>query len=85
VTAVNEARITSKGQVTIPREVLDHLGVAAGDRVRFFLHPDGEVVARPVVPAARLRGILARPGRRKVSVEEMNEAIALEARERNKP
>ncbi len=31
------AKITSKGQLTLPREVRDLLGVQSGDRVRFEL------------------------------------------------
>ena len=42
-----QARITSKGQITIPREVRRALGVRAGDRLLF--ESDGEGVrVRPV-------------------------------------
>lgn len=37
--------VTSKGQVTIPKEFRDLLGIRAGDRVEFRLR-DGEVVLR---------------------------------------
>lgn len=30
------AKITSKGQITLPKEVRDELGVRAGDKVRFI-------------------------------------------------
>lgn len=42
------SNLTSKCQVTIPKEIRDALGLKAGDRVRFILSPDGN--AR-IVPA----------------------------------
>ena len=70
-----ESAITSKGQTTIPKAVRDHLQLKPGDRVKFFIHPDGSVVILPKLPASALRG-LVKTGRRRVSIEEMNEAIA---------
>ncbi len=35
--------ITSKGQVTIPREVRRHLGLQTGDKLSFVLEEDGSV------------------------------------------
>ena len=53
--------ISSKGQITIPREVRDRLGVAAGDRVAFIFEDDRTVI-RPVRndpdPFEKFRGIL---------------------------
>lgn len=70
-----ESAITSKGQATIPKAIRDHLGVKPGDRVKFFVHPDGSVVLLPKLPARALRGMLQR-NQPTVSIEEMNEAIA---------
>lgn len=42
--------VTSKGQVTIPREVRQKLGISAGSQVRFKLvgqHAEMEVVSHP--------------------------------------
>jgi len=36
--------VTSKGQVTIPKRVRDHLGIEPGNRVDFELTPDGRIV-----------------------------------------
>ncbi len=70
-----EAALTAKGQATIPKAIREHLGLAPGDKVKFFVHPDGSVVLLPKLPAVALRGIIkSRPGR--VSVAAMNEAIA---------
>jgi antitoxin PrlF len=36
-----QAKVTSKGQITIPREIRRRLGVRAGDRVEFEDRRDG--------------------------------------------
>jgi AbrB family looped-hinge helix DNA binding protein len=40
------ARVTSKGQITIPKEVRDALGIAAGDEVVFRVEQHRAVLAR---------------------------------------
>ena len=82
-----ESAITSKGQATIPKAVRDHLQLKPGDRVKFFIHSDGSVVILPKLPVAALRGVV-KARRRRVSIEEMNEATAAGAAEyemRRKP
>ena len=70
------ATVTSKGQVTIPRTVRQALRVSAGDRLDFVLEAGGRVVVRPAVrEVGELKGLLHRPGRKPVGVEEMNAAI----------
>jgi AbrB family looped-hinge helix DNA binding protein len=71
-----DSAITIKGQATIPKPVRDHLRLKPGDRVKFFIHPDGTVVLLPKRPATALRGIV-RPSRRKpVTLEAMDHASA---------
>jgi len=58
--------VTSKGQVTIPKEVRELLGITAGSSVTFEVAEDGRVLlrkagsrgraARPVSRFAKLRG-----------------------------
>jgi len=38
------SRVTSKGQVTIPKRVRDHLGIEPGSVVEFELTADGRIV-----------------------------------------
>jgi len=76
-----ESAITVKGQATIPKAIRDHLGLKPGDRVKFFVHPDGSVVLLPKVPVTALRGIVKPRRRRPVTIEEMNAAIAAGAAE----
>lgn len=70
------AKVTSKGQVTIPKEVRLALGVEPGDRVSFVLRPDGvvELMAR-TGSLLDLAGVL---GERRlgVTVEDMDAAIS---------
>ena len=70
-----EATTTSKGQVTIPKDVRDALQLRAGDRLDFVLQADGTVRVLPVRGSVKtLRGILPKPPK-PVSVEEMENAI----------
>ena len=50
--------ITAKGQTTIPKAVREHLKLKPGQRVKYFIHPDGSVVLLPMLPVTALRGIL---------------------------
>ncbi|HEV8574756.1 MAG TPA: AbrB/MazE/SpoVT family DNA-binding domain-containing protein [Dehalococcoidia bacterium] len=69
--------MTTKGQVTIPKEVRDHLGVETGDRLSFVVQEDGTVVVKPITRHVReLGGLLERSGQRSVSIDEMDEGIA---------
>lgn len=70
-----ESSLTTKGQTTIPKAIREHLGLKAGDRVKFFVHPDGSVVILPKRPASGLRGIVKAKGPA-VTIDEMDEAVA---------
>lgn len=74
----SSATVTAKGQVTIRRSLLEHIGVRPGGQVEFVPMADGRLEVRPVSGKGleSLRGILKRPGQRTVSIEEMNETIA---------
>ena len=71
-----ESAITVKGQATIPKAIREHLRLKPGDRVKFFVHPDGSVVLLPKLPAKALRGIVKSRRRRPVTIEGMTEAAA---------
>ena len=59
-----ESAITVKGQATIPKAIREHLRLKPGDRVKFFVHPDGTVVLLPKLPASAIRGIVKSRNRR---------------------
>lgn len=70
-----KSTITSKGQITLPRVIRDHLGIGSGDRVAFVIRDGGEVlVEAETVDIRSLRGMLKRRGR-SVTLNQMNEAI----------
>jgi len=69
-----ESAITIKGQATIPKAIREHLRLKPGDRIKFFVHPDGTVVLLPKLPASALRGMI-KGRRRAVSIEEMDQAV----------
>lgn len=72
--------VTSRGQVTFRKEVLQHLGIAPGEKIHIDLLPDGRAELRADKPAGTigdLRGFLrGKTNGRKLSIEEMGEAIA---------
>lgn len=70
-----KATLTSKGQVTIPKEIREHLGVEAGDRLSFEIREGGQVVVEPeTIDLRSLRGVLKRRGKT-VSLRSMDNAI----------
>lgn len=70
------ATVSSKGQVTIPKQVRQGLGVATGDRIEFIeIAPGRYEVLAATRDIRELKGIVGK-AKRIASVEEMNEAIA---------
>ena len=68
--------ITSKGQVTIPKALRDKLKLHAGDRLDFIVEPDGTARLVPVTASIKeLKGLVPKP-KRKLSLEDMENAIA---------
>jgi antitoxin PrlF len=69
--------VTSKGQVTIPKEVRDQMGLKPGDRVDFVKDRTGRFSLKTINTDFRsLRGIIKSPLGRPITIEEMNDAIA---------
>ncbi|MDJ0615479.1 MAG: type II toxin-antitoxin system PrlF family antitoxin [Calothrix sp. MO_192.B10] len=70
------ATITTKGQVTIPKEIRDYLKLDTGSKVDFVIDENGIVKMIPLnVPVQKLSGILHRPGMKSATLEEMETAI----------
>ena len=71
---MSSSTVTSKGQVTIPKNIRDTLGLAAGHRVTFVLREDGVVEMVPEsVDLMSLCGIL-KPSVKGVTIEDMAKA-----------
>lgn len=73
---MSTATITSKGQITIPKEIRDSLTLHTGDRIDFTLTENGEVLLRPLTRRVDdLFGRLHKPGRQPLSPAAMDNAI----------
>ena len=69
------ATLTSKGQVTIPAEVRQRMGLDTGDRIEFVELESGGYAIQPAIDDVRsLKGLLRKPSN-PVTVEDMNTAI----------
>jgi AbrB family looped-hinge helix DNA binding protein len=75
------ATLTSKGQITIPKSVRDALALEPGDRLELRVRDDGIIEVRVQdIDLLSLVGVV-KPGKRGVSVEQMNRDIAASAAE----
>jgi AbrB family looped-hinge helix DNA binding protein len=69
------AKVTSKGQITIPIEVRKALGLKPGARIDFYESDDGAFALRAKTGSIKeMRGCLAHAGPA-ITLEEMNQAI----------
>ncbi len=70
------ATITSKGQLTLPKDVREAMSVGPGDRVDFVRMEDGNFAVLPATHSVKsLKGIIPRP-KKAVSLADMDKAIA---------
>jgi bifunctional DNA-binding transcriptional regulator/antitoxin component of YhaV-PrlF toxin-antitoxin module len=71
--------VTAKGQLTLRKDLLRHLGVGPGGRISVEKLPDGRIevkAAQPVGSISDVFGSLKRPNGPRLSIEEMNEIVA---------
>jgi AbrB family looped-hinge helix DNA binding protein len=69
--------ITAKGQVTLKKDVLAHLGVGPGDKVEVTLLPGGKVEITPPARKGKISdvfGMLYDPNGPKLTIDEIKEA-----------
>jgi bifunctional DNA-binding transcriptional regulator/antitoxin component of YhaV-PrlF toxin-antitoxin module len=70
--------VTAKGQVTLRKDLLRHLGVRPGGKISVDKLPDGRIEVKAARPAGKISdvfGLLKRKDGPSLSIEEMN-AIA---------
>jgi AbrB family looped-hinge helix DNA binding protein len=72
--------VTAKGQVTLRKDLLEHLGVRPGEKITVDKLPDGRIEVKAARPTGKISdafGFLKtkRKGRT-LSIAEMNEIIA---------
>ncbi len=73
---MDEATLTSKSQLTLPKGVREALGVGPGDRIRFLPTRNGFRIVAGKGDITRLHGMFAGRRAKPLSIEEMNEAIS---------
>jgi bifunctional DNA-binding transcriptional regulator/antitoxin component of YhaV-PrlF toxin-antitoxin module len=68
--------VTTKGQITLKRDLLKHLGVQPGEKIAVDKLPDGRIEMKAVQPAGKISDVfdfLKRKNGPSLSVEEINE------------
>jgi antitoxin PrlF len=71
--------ITAKGQVTLRKDLLKHLGVEPGEKIVIDKLPGGRITvtaARNSKPITEFIGLLAEKSRVPLTIEQMNEITA---------
>jgi bifunctional DNA-binding transcriptional regulator/antitoxin component of YhaV-PrlF toxin-antitoxin module len=71
--------VTTKGQVTLRKELLEHLGVVPGEKIIVDFLPSGRAevrAAKSSVPIDGFIGCLTQPGAPPLSIEELDEIAA---------
>ena len=72
-----QARLTGKGQVTIPKTIREHLRIDTGSKIDFVIDENGEVKVIPInIAIENLSGILHRSGMKAASLTDMEQAIS---------
>jgi AbrB family looped-hinge helix DNA binding protein len=71
------ATITTKGQVTIPKNIRDSLKLKSGDKIEIIIAENREAIIRPISKSVDdIFGMLKKENQRTISVEEMNTAVS---------
>lgn len=71
--------VTAKGQVTLRKDLLQHLGVEPGQKIEVSELPGGRIEVKAARPAGTIDGfigLLARKTGKVATIEEMNAATA---------
>ncbi len=72
---MSAATITSKGQITIPKDIRSRLDLHSGDKINFIIDEQGKVSFVPVtMSVTALRGIVPKPDK-PISIEDMNATV----------
>jgi antitoxin PrlF len=70
------ATLTSKGQVTIPKEIRESLRLHTGDKIEILVKESGEAVIRPICQKVDdIFCILKNINQKALSIDEMDQAI----------
>ena len=70
---------TARGQVTLRKEIFQHIGIRPGEKLDIELMPGGEIRGRALRRKGKIAdtfGMLAGKSKVKLTIEQINEAIA---------
>jgi antitoxin PrlF len=71
--------VTARGQVTLRKEILQHLGIKPGDKIELALLPDAKGMLTAAQPSGTIEGfvgLLAGRTKKVATLEEIDEASA---------
>ena len=71
--------VTAKGQVTLRKDLLEHLGVRPGEKITVDKLPDGRIEVKAARPTGKISDVfdfLKRENGPSLSIEDMNKVAA---------
>jgi AbrB family looped-hinge helix DNA binding protein len=77
IEAMATLSVTTRGQVTFRKDVLQHLGIQPGEKIELDTLPDGRIVLRTARPSGAIDGfvgMLAGKTKKVATTEEINDA-----------
>jgi antitoxin PrlF len=73
---LRKATVTSKGQITIPKDIRDILKIGPGDQIDFIINNQGKIYIEPRKYDCRdMKGLFYKKGRKPATLEDMEKAI----------
>ena len=81
-----QAKVTSKGQVTLPKKIRESLSIREGDRLEFSLESSTKIAVRKQRAPGSSAGCakhLLKPGQKPLSIEEMDDVIRQHVRKKH--
>jgi len=77
------AKLTSKGQITLPKPIRDHLELHTGDKVEFIIDDEGRVIVTPkTIDIKEAFGMIK--SKKSVSIDAMNKSITKKIKKKYK-
>lgn len=79
---VDNAKVMSKGQITLPKEIRDRLGLSAGDRVTLICEGDQVIMMNAAVYAMKMlqKGMTGQAETAGLDTEDAIEALVADVR-----
>ena len=78
IIAMKTLTVTSRGQVTFRKEILQHLGIQPGEKIELELLPGGRGVLKASRPSKKIDGflgLLAGRTKKTATIDQINQAV----------